>query len=433
MDGKTSILSLPIDVLDHLVAFLPPPDTYSFTEALPEDFAAQPTYLPNKLDAVYDPLSVPTTSLAEGLLFRSQFQGLLDVLRNGVAELSYKDICDIFMLQKYLKDTGRSSLLLSGSSMVQVMTGLRFKNSDLDFYVDGFGLRAVRRLLRRLGFVCHGVTSEYQSPAFHDNHEGIHHVETYVLPSKGADFKTTTALKLRRRYYASLTVPETEHGNPLHSKTNRRRGKNVDTLNGRYAFRWDDKFTKNADVNATKVCDVVVTRRGTTPQDTIDLFDLDICKITWNGTTFHNPNGNKTFMKTTGWQEEWGTLINSYIPSFLNHEQQVSGMELFDNLKLHKHQKLMFIMQSLSNAVVTDHAKIPCALHGFNCNCLDHEFDNDFFQFLHWAIITRYKRMIKYTERGISMPLHPDILASVMKQTRFQSTNIARAKRSRPF
>ena len=437
--NDASILDLPIDVLQQIAAYLPPPDTFSLNRAFPEDFASQPTYLPTRLDEVHDPSSVPTTSLAEALLFRSQFEGLIDVLHNGVASLSYKDIRDIIILQKNLQATGRSSLLLSGSSMVQVMTGLRFKNSDLDFYVDGFGLRALRRLLRRLGFVCHGVTSEYQSPAFHDNHEGIHHVETYVLPSKGTGIKTTTALKIKRRWYNSLTVPPTAHGNPLHSLGNRRRGNNVDQLRGRYSFRWDDPFTNNADVNATKVCDVVVTRRGTTPQDTIDLFDLEICKSTWNGTTFHNPNGNKTFMNTTAWQEEWGTLINSYMQSFLLHEQrapQVSTMALFDNLNLHKHQKLLFIMQSLSTAYVTEHARVPCVLHGFNCNCLDHEFDNEYFQFLHWAIVVRFKRMMKYTERGISMPLHPAIMEAIERTTQLKSPSppIARAKRSKgPF
>lgn len=409
---QSGLLQLPNEVLYNIAGLLPPPDVYSLIKAMPSDFAVQPTDLPDKLETMSDLEAISTNvTLADALLFTSQFHGMVDVLHNGMAKLSYKDIAKIIHLQKDLQETNQSSLLLSGSSMVQAMTGLRFKDSDLDFYVTTTGLQAVRRLLKELGYVCHKVSPSYQLASFQDNYEGIHHVETYVLAA--GNIKTATALKLTRRWKRSLTIPTAQQGNPLHSRRNRNRGKNITKLLGKCAFEWDDLFTHNANTNHKKVCDIVVTRDRTTPQDTIGLFDLDICKSYFDGTKIYNPNGEKTFFKATGWQENWGVLINSYMPLFLPHREpttQVSPTVLIPNQNLSDLQKLMIVMHSISHAFVVDKTSVPCALHGFNCNCVDHEFDNNYYRYLHLNIMKRFKRMVKYTERGISMPLKSDII-----------------------
>mmetsp|Transcript_12696 Transcript_12696/g.19158 ORF Transcript_12696/g.19158 Transcript_12696/m.19158 type:complete len:437 (-) Transcript_12696:115-1425(-) len=410
--NEPTLIGLPHDILHTIAGFLHPPDVHSLNDAFsPDGFTNQSTHLPDSNVTEFRDgfLSASTSTLANALLYKSQLEGLTDVLHSGPAQFSYEDIKALFTLQKNLRESDLLPILLSGSTMVQTMTGLRFSDSDLDFYVDSFGAHALRDFLRSLGFVCHRVSSSYHGFHFQDSQEIIHHVESYILPSPAT--VTTTALTLRRRWRFK-SVPTLSR---LNSIKNRTRGRNLDWLHGDYFIPHDFPFTNNADDCVKKICDIVVTRDGFTPQHAIDQFDLNICKCTWDGTKMTNPNGNKTYLKTTAWHEDWGTLVNGYMQKYIHHLNCTS--------RIHPSPRnpptvlnLVFIMNSLSSVVIDNNAKIPCIEHGFTCNCLNQAFDNNYYRSLNRTILRRFKRMVKYTARGICMPLESDLLAAFADQ-----------------
>ena len=427
--NPTTLLSLPHDNLQLIAAFLSPPEVHSLNEAVPPSFAHQSTHLPDskliKLRGTFTTTS--TSTLANALLYKSQYLGLQDVLRKGIAKLSSKQIQALFSLQKHLKESSDSSLLISGSTMVQTMTGLRFEDSDLDFYVDSLGVHALRDFLKELGFVCHRVSSAYHGFHFNDSNDTIHHVETYVLPPPGTH--TTTALTLRRRWRLRSVAGPHHPRDPLKSVKNKIRCRNVDLLNDNFTFQHDFPFTNNADnCNVTKICDVIVTNNGSSPQQAIEMFDLDICKCSWDGIKMTNPNGNKTYLNTTGWNNDWGKLVFSYMRSFIHHVSmtpEIRPPPSSNHLKM-----IIMIMHSLSSSVIDDNAKVPCIEHGFTCGCLTQAFDNTYYRSLHRTILTRFNRMIKYNRRGIYIPLERDLVAEYFRAKRYTTCRLPKRSRN---
>ena len=418
------ITDLPYEVLIQVAGFLSPPEVLNFTAAYP-----------HKDEPLLDTTSVTwfanSNSLQQTLLFESQYRGLIDVLHQGSPKLSHDEIRTIFSLQKELQ-TYDDCLHLSGSTMVQAMTGLRFENSDVDFYVNPWGIKAVRQTLRSLGFVCHNLLYSYHGFSFHTSPNGIHHVETYVRSNKGSPqaIDTITAFQVKKRWMKATSVrtgarrPRRQHAAPQRAgqegptAQTMSRGMALNCLKGSYKFQPHFPFSKNPHEDHKKTFDIVVTSFGTDPQDVINNFDLDICKCTWTGTAFLNPNGDKTYCKQTGWNTEWGTLVNNYLPSYIPQIDlrpqpsiplRALDQDCFTNWT---HGKLVWVIHALCQAIHKQEGRIPCIRHGFTCSCSSHAFNNQYYIKLHKTILKRFRRMHKYASRGIEMPLANNIIAA---------------------
>src|SRR5210317_742987 len=149
----SSIARLPHELTKHIAGYLNPGDVVTLIDTMPaNEFKSCQTHLRNIGN------SPPTYQcLGDALLYESQWYGLIDVLRK---QLPYESIVALILLQR---DLPRSDnyLLLSGSTMVQVLTGKRFDSSDIDLYVNSWGLPEVRELLKSIGLICHRVTCDY--------------------------------------------------------------------------------------------------------------------------------------------------------------------------------------------------------------------------------------------------------------------------------
>lgn len=390
--------NLNLDVLIEIAGYLAPQESISFGSLVGTKNGEEP------LDTTSISWSPQANPIQETLLFESQYRGMIDVLRNGRSKLSYDEINTLFTLQRKLQETD-DTLLLSGSSMVQAMTGLRFPDSDLDFYVNAWGIRSVRATLKSLGFVCQKISRAYMPYSFQSPRLGIHHVETYVRPEtrSGKPVRTVRAgdikkVRPNRNPYAMY----------------RRRA--VASMKGVFEFDEDFPFTKTSTAKCPKTFDIIVANCDTHPQDIIDKFDFHICKSLWTGTTFLNPNGHKTYQKETGWDADWGSLVNNYLPAY------IPQLLTFPSVRIHpkdldedsycnwKHGKIAWIMRSFCEAAHQQGGQIPCIQHGFDCTCSEHAFNNKYYLKLHSHIMKRLKRMLKYASRGIAMPLNKNVM-----------------------
>ena len=417
------ITDLPSEVLIQVAGYLNPPDVLNFTVAFP-----------HKDEPLLDTTSVTWfpqgNSLYQTLLFESQYRGLVNVLHRGPPKLSHDEIRTIFSLQKKLQSFD-DCLHLSGSCMVQAMTGLRFEDSDVDFYVNPWGIQAVRETLKSLGFVCHTLSYTYHGLSFHNSPNGIHHVESYIRSNEGSPqaIETMSAYQIKKRYLRATSI-RTGARRPFWQRTGARRprqestpeamsrGMALNCLKGSYKFFDDFPFSKRPHLNYKKTFDIVVTSFGNDPQDVINGFDLEICKCAWTGTAFLNPNGDNTYCKKTGWDTEWGTLVNNYLPSYIPQmdlrPQPTIPLKALDRdyYTNWTHGKLVWVMHALCEAIHKHEGRIPCIQHGFTCSCTSHAFNNQFYIKLHKNILKRFRRMHKYTSRGIEMPLANNIISA---------------------
>ncbi len=410
--------NLPHDVAKHIAGFLNPADVVTFIDTMPANtIKSCQTHLSN----------IGTTPsshqcLGDALLYEAQWWGLIDVLHNGPTKLPYESIAALISLQR---DLPRSDnyLLLSGSTMVQVMTGKRFDSSDIDLYVNAWGVPEVRETLKSIGLICNRVTRTYNGQNFEDNMEGIHHVEAWCLPTNmyGTNIETLTARQLLSMYDEALLADREDHFEEVADQWTvpfLSRGHILDHLLGPYAFDPDIPFTRDpSDSTAIKVIDLVVAKHGINPQAIINNFDLEICKATFTGKQFLNPNGKLTYQNRSQWSHGWGNFINKYIPAFFPQVHNpthhpipfmaiTSPGDYYSNWS---HGKLFWIMNAFCRAVHFEGGKMPCIRHGFSCHCNQHVITRRFYNNLHRAVIKRFNRILKYISRGIDMPLEDAI------------------------
>jgi len=407
---------LPDDVFKHVAGFLGPVDIVHLIDEIPDIKSCQ-THLSNIGTS-------PHTSqcLGDALLYEAQWWALMDVLHNGPAKLPYESIVALIQLQRRLPMSD-NYLLLSGSTMVQVLTGKRFDSSDIDLYVNSWGVPEVRETLKSMGFICHRVTCNYNGKNFEDNTEGIHHVEAWCLPTNiyGTNIETLTARQLSSRYQEASFAAQEDRWEEVDNQWTIPflfRGHTLERMLGPYSFDPDIPFTLDPnDSTVVKVIDLVVSNHGINPQAIINNFDIEICKATFNGKQFLNPNGKLTYQNRSQWNDDWGNFINDYIPAFFPQVHNpahhpiplmaiTSPLDYYSNWT---HGRLFWIMNAFCKAVHSDGGKMPCIRHGFSCHCSQEIIARRFYNNLHRAIIKRFNRILKYISREIELPLNDAI------------------------
>lgn len=434
----SSFGKLPHDLAMRIAGYMNPPDVVKLIDTMPDnEIKSCQTHLPNM------GTSPPSHQyLGDLLLHESQWWALMDVLHNGPAKLPYDSIAAIILLQRNLPRSD-NYLLLSGSTMVQVMTGKRFDSTDIDLYVNSWGVPEVRETLKSIGLICNRVLYTYNGRNF-DNMEGIHHVEAWCLPTNmyGTNIETITARQLSSIYKEAIRMAQEdrfEDVDPQLTKEFLFRALTLERLLGPYAFDADIPFTLDPnDSTVIKVIDLVVANHGINPQVIINNFDLDICKATFTGRQFLNPNGRLTYQNRSQWNDDWGNFINNYIPAFfpqvhISAHHPIPLMAITspgDYYSNWAHGKLFWIMNAFCKAVHSEGGKMPCIRHGFSCHCNQEVIARRFYNSLHRAIIKRFNRVLKYTSRGIDLPLSDAIREAFFEPPKDRAAKTPRPRRN---
>jgi len=145
-----------------------------------------------------------------------------------------------------------------------------------------------------------------------------------------------------------------------------------------------------------------------TPQETINHFDLDICKCTFDGDAFRIISPDVFSFRTTA--SKFNELGNRYCKYLLQCSPTNSSNEEFLTYLQSRevsNEKMMLIMQCFLRAGVEQGCKLP-----FFGNGNDLMNDNawgmvtpEYFRKLHNKVVTQLKRIVKYIERGIDVTL----------------------------
>ena len=211
MDDSAGLTSLPDSILLNIASFSDPPSMFNLVQtcsdfhrpsdelssrhllSTPRTAASQVGGSTTKIDVV--------KNVAARLVKESLVQGLVSVFQRSNAHVSLEQAMELAKLQNSERKKGRS-VLLSGSSLVQTVTGKRFDNFDLDIYCNKESLPRIRGLLvGKFGMVCQSALPYYGDEEDALNTSSIHHVETYVLPNESMETLSITGV--RRRYYIS--------------------------------------------------------------------------------------------------------------------------------------------------------------------------------------------------------------------------------------
>lgn len=437
-NNRCLVTSLPDSLLLNIASFSDPPAIYSLAQTCSE-FHRPSTELSNRhiLSPAKDPS--PTAShintqtnivknVASRMLIESQIQGLVSVLQRSNASITLNQARQLAKLQVEELKQGRS-VLLSGSTLVQAVTGKCFDNFDLDIYCVKESLPALRRLLAdHFGLCCQSALPDYEGedlsfPNF--NNAGIHHVETYILPNEST--RTLRAASVARRFFrahmANQAMLQGDTDVPVDHNVDlsylNKRNEFIYKLQKKYkTYRFPPSFpiTLSPKENGPKVVDVIVCK--STPEQTIENFDLEICKCTFDGHKIHIVSRADTFNLRTK-ADHFTKLGNHYMryflePSASNPISFASNDEVLSRLRSRKvtNDMIMHIMQSFLRAAQMHKCKLPLlgsdnALLSSNTSWM---ITPRYFLHLHNEIIKRFKRVLKYLQRDIDIPMIDDAL-----------------------
>jgi hypothetical protein len=370
------------------------------------------------------------TNVASRLLQESLVQGFLSVMQSSDAAISINQTRALVKFQVDEYNKGRR-VLLSGSTAVQVATGKRFKHFDLDFFCNRRSAPGFRKLMRDFGFCCKSVLPHYGEHADCDYHSCeprvIHHIETYIHSS---GIETIAISKLVSKYYrawnAQLAAAEGDGDVPPENV-------NMSFLNYRNLClhkiqRNVHKFANDYPIalssqqslrNELKhgIIELVVCR--TRPEHAIARFDMNICKCNFDGKMVEIVSMNDTFNSRTK-SDYHIEFINCYVPYFLsgvesnytNALAHISDTEVCDDMLLH-------IMQCVINTAndVDMHTQVT-VLGTDNFRLLNSGSNLDYTPryclALHNKIVRLLKRALKYTQRGIDVPLSDTLIEMLL-------------------
>jgi hypothetical protein len=432
------ITSLPDSVLVNIASYSAPPDIYNLSQTC-KDFHKPSTELSTRHilspKKVFTPLEDDShndavTNIASKLLNESLLQGLVRVLERSNASISIDQVKKFVKLQMDEMNQGRK-VLLSGSAVVQAATGKRFDNYDLDIYCTKKSVPALRALLlSEFGMCCESVV-----PCYGENQEceylgikrSIHHVETYVFNSKAV--KTVGAAKLARRYFRAINWAqqaglEEAAQQAVQEETDRfimsymsLRNKclhNFQKLK-HHKFPNDYPFTMSPQGNGRKCIDLIVCR--TSPEEALARFDLEICKCNFDGKSLHVVSIQDTFNSRTK-SDDYMKFINHYLPSFLNPalEEHRTILSAFasshGNALAHlsfsnaSNGMMIHIMQCFTGTVELIDKRTQLTVLGTETfSLLDWETHPCYFLALHNKLVKQFIRALKYSKRGIQVPI----------------------------
>ena len=362
--------------------------------------------------------SPPLKNIATRLINQSMIVGLVYALKRSNASLSLEQAQQLARLQINEKKKGRS-VLLAGSTLVQVVTGRRFDNFDLDIYCTRESLPALRRLLTRdFGFCCESAFPDYGTDRFTSNPlvcQSIHHVEKYV---KNTDTVATwRAADVSTLFFqanmAARADPDLLHNNPnmarqLLSQLNWR-NECIHKMQRFKKYRFPPSFpiTKKPNGNGPKVIDIIVCNH--TPEETIAQFDLEICKTRFDGDKIQINSHIDAFNLRTK-VDDFNELTKNYIPCLLepspnNPFTNDSNLSPLSPLKEGNvtNKMLLYIMHCFLKTATLNQCNLPNLTSESNDTNQFWVLTPKYFIHLHNKALRRLDRLKKYRFRGIHM------------------------------
>lgn len=446
MDESAGITSLPDSLLLNIASFSDPPSTYNLIQTC-SDFHRPSSELSN-----HHLLSAPRTAsrvglsmtitdavknVASRLVKESLVRGLVSVLQRSNACVSTEQARQLARLQNGERRKGRS-VILSGSTLVQAVTGKRFDNYDLDIYCTKESLPRIRGLLvRQFGMVCQSALPYYGDEENALNTTHIHHVETYILPNEST--KTLSITGVRRRYFrakmSQQAAAEGDTDNHWHDAQ-----VDMSYLNKRneclykmqrytkYKFPRNFPITVSPKGNGPKAIDIIVCKGS--PEETIDQFDIEICKCTFDGATFHIISPDAFHLRSTA--SKFSKLGNQYMSYYLQPIPIITGayctISRMRSRDITNHM-MMHIIQCFLKAATKDNCDLPLLDDENNLlnENISWKITPRYFLKLHNQIVTQLKRVVKYLRRGIDVQIDGAIKSRFLPELYAAQTEVERA------
>lgn len=449
------ITSLPDTVLLFLASYLVPPDVYRLAQTC-KKFHSPSSELSTLhfLSSPYNPREKPSLdnmqynevkNLASRLLQESLIHGFTTVIQLAMTDTAASRII------KFQEDelSMGQKVLLSGSAAVQSVTGKRFKQFDLNFFCTRKSVSRFRELMRDMGYCCESVVPyncEQLDACLHDSFEAnIHHVETFI-PRRGIETVAMSAIigGTYRAWNAQLAAlqGDEEVSHELDrvdmSFWNVRNQYLYDLQKqSRYRFRRDypvalippnnfigsnsdDTYTRKKSRNG--IIQLVVCL--SCPKLTITMYDMDICKSSFDGESVNIASMSDTFNFRTNVSDDYFKFINCYVPNFLstanNGEFALTGVSDKDTA-----QKILYIIYCVKTTAANFDSLIQRKILGPNIfNMLHQNTESSestmkiYFCRLHNNIVRLLQRALKYFDRGIDVPLS-DNVKSLLSRNHF--------------
>lgn len=441
------ITSLSDTLLLKISSYLHPPEVYRLAQTS-RDFHSPSTELSSH-HILSPSLTKPSehcqtiTNLSSRLLQESLMHGLFSVVRIGDPAMHINNARRIIEFQQAESSKGQR-VLLSGSAAVQIVTGKRFEEFDLDFYASRASAPGFRKLMREFGYCCESVYPHYDhtSPHYGDfDQTYIFHVETYI-PCESTE--TVAISTLTSSYYrawnAHLAAQESDDEVPQELVDMSFLSYRNACLHRIQRDCWH-RFPRNypvalTPINSTPGQDNTATRNKcksgsiqlvvcrACPTRVIDMFDMDICKSRFDGKLFQIVSMADTFnFRTKG--DDRMKFMNEYFPHFfqgdigssfnysplksfssnnvlgpvtLNH---ISDTEVSDEMLMH------IIASVVKTAKRVDPRTQLTVLGTDNFRLLysgsNVDYTPRYFAHLHNKQVTLLQRALKYMRRGIDV------------------------------
>lgn len=476
--NPTLLSSLPENVLFNIAGYLNPPDVYLFNQLFPEVTQPVATLLSgrnfltlNDPETQYyqqtpGPEVVHTVNAATNLsiydccMRESQARSLVRVLNiTSPSVFTLEKTKQLTAAMRNINNPRQGSprhpnakILLSGSVSLQAVLGRIFytkgrTTSDVDLFVSRDALPEVREAMVALDLHCHQVSNRYGVSAF--GPQLIDHIECYVIDQDPngdqAPYVTASSLaKDHRRRMGRNLRPGISYKNRLRNKAVHgvgivRPGHEDEDF---YRFPVDYPFTLDADFRNRKVVEVIVAKDGYSPEELIANFDIEACKVYFDGEKFGNVN-DMIYLNMSDWNRNWDPWINHYIPLCIPQVYDISRrtspkdpidkakLFLEDNFFESDDHKLLWMMNAFSETHLSNnHCKIPCLEHGFNnCECtLVSQTSSRFFDTFHHKVVKQFLRGLKYIDRGINIHISTRLIEAFLGEAAVRKLARSKAK-----
>lgn len=445
------IENLPDSVYLNIASFMNPPDMFSFNKAYPGVANSVTTELTQR--SILEPElryaadgPPPALTIGNRCMHESHISSFIQVLGKTSPLLSPDKVKQLAADMRGINNEQPDPrLVLSGSIPLQALVGRVFVSdngdpSDLDMYTTMNALPESRKAVMGLGLCCHNVRFFYDDQPFERGSTVISHVETYVsatdasgnvLPSISASALAKAWRRRRHRFNQGLedlhpASPKNINrqlaviGVGIHSTTEKH---NCDPR----FFDPDHPFTLDVNEERVKLVDLIVLKRNHSPDEALALFDIDACKVFFDGSKFSNIY-DKIYSFKSRWDLNWQRLVNCYIPLCLPQvnvvTQRTSPKDPIteDALLLpdmvDEDEKLLWLLTSAGQACLNNpRCQLPCFHHGFNNCACPLKINNRYFFKLHFRIVKQFKRALKYIRRGIDIPLSDELITAFLGES----------------
>eukprot|EP00986_Skeletonema_menzelii_P013363 scaffold7692_cov121-Skeletonema_menzelii.AAC.1 len=380
-DESAGITSLPDSLLLNIASFSDPPSMYNLiqtcsdfhrpsSELSSRHFLSSPRTAPRPRVGLSMTKTDAVKNVACRMVKESLVRGLVSVFQRSNACISREQARQLAMLQISESEKGRS-VLLSGSTLVQAVTGKRFDNFDLDVYCTKESLTKIRGLLMEFGMVCQSALPYYGDEEDTLNTSGIHHVETYTLPNESTKILSMASV-MRKYFRAKMAMQAAVEGDTTNVWYDRivdmsyfnKRNECLHKMQRQKKYRFPTFFpiTASPKGNGQKAIDIIVCKKS--PEETIAQFDIEICKCTFDGATFHIISPDAFNLRSTA--SKFTKLGNQYMSYFLQPTPLINGTDCaISRLRSHDvtNEMMMHIIQCFLKAATEDNCKLPLLDH----------------------------------------------------------------------